>query len=118
MRLGWSWSLPADATGKLGRWRREVLQVAREKMAHLAAVQNLLRFVGGPLTFDREDFPYRSALYPFPFRLEPLSRASLSRFVAAEMPTGRTPTRPSWRRRSRAGRPRGVGHDARGECRT
>jgi hypothetical protein len=81
-----AWSLPADATGRLGRWRRDVLQVAREEMAHLAAVQNLLRFVGGPLNFDREDFPYRSELYPFPFRLEPLSRASLARFVAAEMP--------------------------------
>jgi hypothetical protein len=81
-----AWSLPADATGKMGRWRREVLQIAREEMAHLATVQNLLRFVGGPLNFDREDFPYRSELYPFPFRLEPLGRASLARFVVAEMP--------------------------------
>jgi hypothetical protein len=81
-----AWSLPADADGRVGRWRREILQVAREEMAHLAAVQNLLRFVGGPLNLDRQDFPYRSELYPFPFRLEPLSRASLARYVAAEMP--------------------------------
>jgi len=81
-----AWSLPADATGTVGRWRRAVLQIAREEMAHLATVQNLLRFVGGPLNLDREDFPYRSELYPFPFRLEPLGRASLARFVTAEMP--------------------------------
>jgi hypothetical protein len=55
-------------------------------MAHFAAVQNLLRFVGGPLNFDREDFPFRTNLYPFPFRLEPLSRRSLARYISAEMP--------------------------------
>ena len=97
-----AWSLPADATGKVGRWRREVLQVAREEMAHLAAVQNLLRFVGGPLNFDREDFPYRSELYPFPFRLEPLE-PGIAGPVRRRRDAGShpTPTRPSSRRRSR-----------------
>src|SRR3954452_3328258 len=80
------WSLPSDGPPLVQRWRREVLQVAREEMAHFAAVQNLLRFIGGPLNFDREDFPYRTELYPFPFRLERLRRASLARYVAAEMP--------------------------------
>jgi hypothetical protein len=80
------WSLPPDGPGLVRRWRRELLQVAREEMAHFAAVQNLLRFVGGPLNFDREDFPFRTELYPFPFQLERLSRASLARYVAAEMP--------------------------------
>src|SRR3954452_12863172 len=80
------WSLPSDGVPLVQRWRREGLQVAREEMAHFAAVQNLLRFVGGPLNFDREDFPYRTELYPFPFRLERLRRASLARYVAAEMP--------------------------------
>jgi hypothetical protein len=81
-----AWSLPPDGSDRVRRWRREILQVAREEMAHLAAVQNLLRFVGGPLNFDREDFPYRSDFYPFPLRLEALSRQSLARYVAAEMP--------------------------------
>src|SRR5215203_586456 len=54
------WSLPPDGADLVRRWRREVLQVAREEMAHFVAVQNLLRFVGGPLNFDREDFPYRT----------------------------------------------------------
>lgn len=81
-----AWSLPPDGPPDVRRWRRDILQVAREEMAHFAAVQNLLRFVGGPLNFDREDFPFRTDLYPFPFRLEPLSRRSLARYVAAEMP--------------------------------
>jgi hypothetical protein len=81
-----AWSLPPDGPPGAQRWRRDILQVAREEMAHFTAVQNLLRFVGGPLNFDREDFPFRTDLYPFPFRLEPLSRRTLARYVAAEMP--------------------------------
>lgn len=85
-----AWSVRSDGPDQVPRWRREILQVAREEMAHLAAVQNLLRFVGGPLNFDREDFPYRTDFYPFPLRLEPLSRESLARYVAAEMPADPT----------------------------
>ena len=81
-----AWSLPPYGPAPLPRWRDDILQVAREEMAHFAAVQNLLRFVGGPLNFDREDFPFRTDLYPFPFHLEPLSRRSLARYVSAEMP--------------------------------
>jgi hypothetical protein len=81
-----AWSLPADTPGRVGRWRRRILQIAREEMAHFISVQNLLRFVGGPLNFDREDFPFRTDFYPFPLRLERLSRAALARYIAAEMP--------------------------------
>jgi Ferritin-like len=37
------------------------------------------------LNFEREDFPFRS-LYPFRFQLEPLTKTSLAKYVAAEMP--------------------------------
>ena len=74
-----AWSLPRDGPAVVGRWRRDILQIAREEMAHFASVQNLLRLIGGPLNFDREDFPFRTDFYPFPFRLEPLGRASLAR---------------------------------------
>jgi hypothetical protein len=80
-----AWSLPDGPVG-VRRWRRRIVQIAREEMAHLIDVQNLLRFVGGPLNFDREDFPFRSGFYPFPFRLERLRRGSLARYVVAEMP--------------------------------
>jgi len=55
-------------------WQHAILDIAREEMGHLITVQNLLRVIGGPLTFEREDYPFRSELYPYPFQLEPLSR--------------------------------------------
>src|SRR6478609_9951424 len=55
-------------------WRKTLLGIAREEMGHLITVQNLLRLLGGPIILDREDYPFRSHLYPFHFRLEPLSR--------------------------------------------
>lgn len=67
-------------------WRDAILTVAREEMGHLITVQNLLLLVGGPVSFEREDFPWSSPFYPFPFRLEPLTLDSLACFVYAEMP--------------------------------
>jgi hypothetical protein len=78
--------VPIDAAKTTQRWRNTIAAIAREEMAHLLTEQNLLRFIGGPLNFDREDFPFRSLLYPFPFALEPLSKTSLAKYVAAEMP--------------------------------
>lgn len=74
---------PGDVTRK---WRQAIVEIAREEMAHLLTVQNLLKFIGGPLNFDREDFPFLVFLYPFPFHLEPLTKTSLAKYVAAEMP--------------------------------
>jgi hypothetical protein len=78
--------VPADAGQLLTSWQASILQVAREEMGHLLAVENLLRFIGGPLSLDREDFPFRSEFYPFRFKLEPLSKRVLAKYVAAEMP--------------------------------
>jgi hypothetical protein len=78
--------VPIDAAKTTQRWRNTIAAIAREEMAHLLTEQNLLRFIGGPLNFDREDFPFRSMLYPFPFALEPLSKTTLAKYVSAEMP--------------------------------
>jgi rubrerythrin len=61
-------------------------QIAREEMGHLATVQNLLHLVGGPLNLNREHSPYASEIYPFRFKLEPLTLDSLSKYVTAESP--------------------------------
>jgi hypothetical protein len=74
-----------NKTGKQMEWRATLLEIAREEMAHLLSVQNLLRVLGGPLNFEREDFPF-NVLYPFPFRLEPFTLKSIARYVLAEMP--------------------------------
>lgn len=67
-------------------WRANILKTAREEMAHLATVQNLLTLIGGAITFDRADFPDQSGLYPFPFELEPLTKRSVAKYVLAEAP--------------------------------
>ena len=78
-------NVPSNAQTLVNDWRRKILGIAKEEMGHLITVQNLLRFIGGSLNFEREDFPFRS-LYPFPFQLEPLTKSSLAKYVAAEMP--------------------------------
>lgn len=78
--------VPPDKQALVRSWKKTLLGIAREEMGHLITVQNLLRLIGGPLTFDREDYPFHSDLYPFHFRLEPLSRASLAKYIVAEMP--------------------------------
>ncbi|MDQ5822694.1 MAG: ferritin-like protein [Chloroflexota bacterium] len=78
--------VPQEHAGKVRAWKKTLLGIAREEMGHLITVQNLLRLIGGPLNLEREDYPFRSQLYPFPFRLERLSKESLAKYVVAEMP--------------------------------
>ena len=84
--------VPSDKRPLVNGWRNTIISIAREEMAHLASVQNLLRFVGGPLNLDREDFPFRTGFYPFRFKLERLTKDSLAKYVYAEMPEGLTGT--------------------------
>jgi hypothetical protein len=78
--------VPQEHAGMVRAWKKTLLGIAREEMGHLITVQNLLRLIGGPLNLEREDYPFRSQLYPFPFRLERLSKESLAKYVVAEMP--------------------------------
>lgn len=78
--------VPAEHGAKVRAWKKTLLDIAREEMGHLITVQNLLRLIGGPLNLEREDYPFRTQLYPFHFRLEPLSKGSLAKYVVAEMP--------------------------------
>ena len=78
--------VPPDRQAAIRRWRVTLLGIAREEMGHLITVQNLLRLIGGPLNLEREDYPFRSDLYPFHFRLEPLSKTALAKYIVAEMP--------------------------------
>jgi hypothetical protein len=71
---------------KVLEWRDAILSVAREEMGHLLTVQNCLCLLGGPISFEREDYPWDTPYYPFQFRLEPLTLHSLAQYVFAEMP--------------------------------
>jgi len=66
--------------------KQAILQIAREEMGHLITVQNLLLLVGAPLQLGREHSPFASQIYPFRFKLEPLSLASLAKYTVAESP--------------------------------
>ncbi|MEZ5934366.1 MAG: ferritin-like domain-containing protein [Alphaproteobacteria bacterium] len=69
--------------------QNSILQIAREEMGHLITVQNLLHILGAPLHFGREHSPYASDIYPFRFKLEPMSLPSLAKYVMAESPIDR-----------------------------
>jgi photosystem II stability/assembly factor-like uncharacterized protein len=74
-------------------WNTILPRIAIEEMCHLMTIQNVLRVLGGPLNLEREDFPFRTEFYPFPFTLEPVSKDSLAKYVAAEMPQAPDKTR-------------------------
>lgn len=82
--------LTAKQARLVKRWRDTVLEIAREEMGHLVTVENILTLIGGPLSFEREDYPAPKDLYPFPFELEPLTKRSLGKYVLAEMPDEET----------------------------
>ena len=67
-------------------WQEVILTIAREEMGHLLAVQNMLVLLGGPINLGRQDAPWDSPFYPFPFELEPVSLDSLACYLWAEMP--------------------------------
>jgi hypothetical protein len=78
--------VPAGERERVQGWRDTILTVAREEMGHLLCVQNLLILLGGPLNFEREDYPWDTPFYPFPFTLEPVTLESIACYVFAEMP--------------------------------
>lgn len=67
-------------------WQEVILGIAKEEMGHFVSVQNVLRVIGAPLNFNRQDFPWDSKLYPFEFKLQPLTKASLAKYIYAESP--------------------------------
>jgi Ferritin-like len=75
---------PAER-GQVAQWRSLILSVAKEEMGHLLTVQNVLCLLGGQMELVRENYPFDSAFYPFPFRLERLSLGSLACYIFAEM---------------------------------
>ncbi|WP_424886973.1 ferritin-like domain-containing protein [Streptomyces sp. XH2] len=68
------------------RWQEVILGIAKEEMGHLLTVQNLLVALGGSVNLGREDYPWGTDFYPFPFTLRRLTRKSLARYICAESP--------------------------------
>lgn len=68
------------------RWRKVIVKVALEEMAHLATVNNLLVAVGGAPHFDRANLPLAPGYHPagLVVRLTPFNRATLDHFIFLE----------------------------------
>ncbi len=79
-------AIPGTAGRTTSNWRTTIAGIAQEEMGHLLTIQNLLRALGGPLHFARDNFPIISRFHPFPFELRPIGLESLARYIAAEMP--------------------------------
>jgi len=78
-------------------WEGTLLEVARQEMAHLGTVCNLLNAIGAAAQFSRPNFPVANRYYPsdvdedgeeehLTFALEPFSLATVRRFVRFETP--------------------------------
>jgi Ferritin-like len=67
---------------------RNLVGVAVQEMQHLHTVNRLLVTIGAGPGLASQDFPYEPDIYPFPLHLEPMSQASLARYVYAEAPAG------------------------------
>ncbi len=76
---------PAQAEAVDG-WRKTIVQVALQEMAHLATVNNLLIAVGGAPHFDRANFPLAPGYHPagIMVRLTPFSAQTLDHFIFLE----------------------------------
>jgi hypothetical protein len=79
-------AVPENKQNDVRAWQETILGIAKEEMGHLITIQNLLTVVGAPRQFDRDDYPNISPLYPFGFRLEPISLDSVAAYVCAESP--------------------------------
>ncbi|WP_176736401.1 ferritin-like domain-containing protein [Oligoflexus tunisiensis] len=72
----------------VGRWRRTMLDVCVQEMAHLALVSNLTTAVGGTAHFFRSDFPMKPGYFPADFVMElaPFDLDTLQHFIFLERP--------------------------------
>ncbi len=78
--------VPPDYQKDIRNAQEVILGIAKEEMGHFISVQNVLKLIGAPLHFERQDYPWDTPFYPFPFKLEPLTLNSLAKYVYAEAP--------------------------------
>ena len=68
----------------------DLIGIAVQEMQHLGKVNQLLVALGASPVMIREDFPFEPDIIPFRLHLEPMSRASLGKYVWCESPPGAT----------------------------
>jgi len=80
--------LTAREAEAVARWRRTILRVSTEEMAHLVMVWNLTTALGGSPRFGRSNFPLDPGNLPAAVivRLAPFTEAVVQHFVHLERP--------------------------------
>ena len=82
--------LRPEERAAIERWRRAIVDVARDEMVHLALVSNLLTSLGSAPHFARPNFPVAPGYHPagVVVSLAPFDRATVDHFVYLERPEG------------------------------
>src|SRR5262249_37599882 len=80
----------AEQLEAIGRWRKVVLEIARQEMLHLSLVQNLLTAIGAAPHLARPNLPTRARYFPPGVRLAlvPFGEQALRHFLFLERPEG------------------------------
>jgi Ferritin-like len=83
-----AFSLPNETAPDSVNYHLRLMVIAIQEMGHLMTVQNLLLLLGGRDGFymQRDLIRENSEKNPIPYVLEPISKASLAKYVAAEKP--------------------------------
>ncbi|GAB3765447.1 hypothetical protein GCM10028796_22740 [Ramlibacter monticola] len=66
----------------------DLLGVSAMEMQHLRDVNGLLIALGAAPSLERQGFPFEPEVYPFEFNLEPLTEASVAKYVYCEAAAG------------------------------
>src|SRR5258706_770924 len=88
LKSGTEEGLSSAEAEAVARWRRTIMQVSKEEMAHRVAVWNLTSALGGTPRFGRENFPLSAGNLPASVvvRLAPFSEAVIQHFIHLERP--------------------------------
>lgn len=82
--------LSTDELAAVRRWRRTIMDVAIEEMAHLTMVANIMSAIGGAPHFGRQNFPIAAGYHPsgIVVKLAPFNADTLDHFIFLERPDG------------------------------
>jgi len=84
--------LTAEEAEAVARWRRVIMDVAKDEMGHLTAVWNITSALGIAPPFGRDNFPLTPGQLPagIVVKLAPFCAEVLQHFIFLERPTGST----------------------------
>ena len=90
LKQGVDEDLSAHEIEAVQEWRRTIVAVAIEEMAHLTMVANIMSAIGGAPHFGRQNFPVAAGYHPsgVVVKLAPFTPATLDHFIYLERPDG------------------------------